>query len=103
VALKLYEDFIKANPWPVEFDNPVKPKVEDYCKKHPTVVGILKEVVSKLGTFPPDPNYFDNPKPSLHDMRIWLTKSDGSLRFMLKVEYRLNQKTCFIVDFLPKS
>ena len=100
---KLYEEFIQLNPWPVEFDDPVKPKVETYYKKHPTVIGVLEKIVSKLETFPPDPDYFEDPKPSLHDMRIWLTVSEGSLRFKLKVEYRLDQKTCFIVEFVPKS
>lgn len=100
---KLYEDFIKGNPWAVVFDDSIKTKVEAYYKKHPTIVGVLEKVVSKLETFPPDKDYFDNPKPSLHDMRIWLTVSEGSLRFLLKVEYRLDQKTCFIVEFIPKS
>ena len=103
MANELYEDFIKANPWPVKFDDPVEPKIEDYYKKHSSIVSVLEKVVSKLETFPPDPDYFENPKPSLHDMRIWLTISDGALRFLLKVEYRLAQKTCFIVDFVPKS
>lgn len=103
MAHKLYDDFLKANPWPVEFDDAVKPKIEDYYKKHSSIVSVLEKVVSKLETFPPDPDYFDNPKPSLHDMRIWLTHSEGNVRFMLQVEYRLNQGTCFIVEFVPKS
>ena len=103
MAHKLYEEFIKVNPWLVDFDDPLKPKIEDYSGKHPSIVGVLDKVVSKLETFPPDRDYFENPRPSLHDMRIWLTVSDGALRFLLKVEYRLDQKTCFIVEFVPKS
>jgi hypothetical protein len=67
----LYEDFIKANPWPVEFDNPVKPKIKNYYEEHPSIVGVLEKITSKLETFPPDSDYFENPRPSLHDMRIW--------------------------------
>ena len=100
---QLYEQFIKLNPWPVEFEESVQPKVESYHHQHPAVAGMLEKVVSKLETFPPDEHYFKNPRPSLHDMRIWLTVSEGRLRFLLKVEYRLEQKTCFIVEFLPKS
>jgi hypothetical protein len=99
----LYEEFIKANPWPVVFEDSVKPKVEGYHAKRPMMVGVLERVVSRLETFPPDDHYFKNPRPSLHDMRIWLTVSEGRLRFMLKVEYRLELKTCFIVQFVPKS
>lgn len=100
---KLYEEFIKLNPWDVEVDEPIKPKIAEYSAKHPTVISVLEKVVSKLETFPPDPDFFDDPKPSLHDMRIWLTVTDGSLRFVLKVEYRLDQEKCFIVEFLAKS
>jgi hypothetical protein len=100
---KLYEEFIKANPWQVEFEDSIQSRVAAYYKKHPTIVGVLEKVVSKLETFPPDENYFENPRPSLHDMRIWLTVSEGRLRFVLKVEYRLEPKTCFIVEFVPRS
>jgi len=103
VAHKLYQDFINANPWPVEFDELVKPKIEVYYEQHPSIVSVLDKVVSKLETFPPDPDYFEKPRPSLHDARMWVTVSEGRLRFMLKVEYWLAQKTCFIVEFLPKS
>jgi hypothetical protein len=99
----LYEAFINLNPWPVEFEESVKPKVEAYHAKHPFVAGVLGKVVLKLETFPPDDHYFENPRPSLHDMRIWLTVSEGRLRFLLKVEYRFEQKTCFIVGFIPRS
>lgn len=99
----LYGQFIKLNPWPVEFEESVQPKIEAYHRQHPAVAGILEKVVSKLETFPPDKDYFENPRPSLHDMRIWLTVSEGRLRFTLKVEYRLEPQTCFIVEFLPKS
>lgn len=87
----------------MEFDELVKEPIGVYFDANPALAGILDKVTSKLETFPPDPNYFKDPKPSLHDMRIWLTVSDGHLRFMLKVEYRLDKKTCFIVDFDPKS
>ncbi len=103
MAQKFHEEFIKLNPWDVEFDDPVKPKIEDYSAKHPTVIGVLERVVSKLETFPPDPDFFEAPQPSLHDMRIWLTITDGSLRFVLKVEYRLDQEKCFITEFFAKS
>lgn len=63
---KLYEEFIKLNPWLVEFEESVQPKVEAYHHKHPAVAGVLEKVVSKLETFPPDENYFQNPRPSLH-------------------------------------
>lgn len=100
---KLYADFMKLNPWPVEFDEPVKEPLRQYSDANPELVGVLAKIASKLETFPPDPDYFEDPKPSLHDMRIWLTVSEGHLRFMLKVEYRLDKMTCFIVDFDPKS
>jgi hypothetical protein len=99
---KLYEEFIKLNPWSVEFEDGATPQVSVYCSRHPSIVSVLEKVVLKLETFPPDDRYFEDPRPSLHDMRIWLTVSEGSLRFRLKVEYRLDQKTCFIVDFAPK-
>ena len=100
---KLYEEFIKLNPWPVDFDSSIEPKVSEYCAKNPVIVGLLKKIVSKLETFPPDPDFFKDPKPSLHDMRIWLTVTEGNVRFMLMVEYRLDPKKCFIVDFDAKS
>ena len=100
---KLYEEFIKLNPWPVEFEEGITPQVSVYYLKHPSVISVLENIVSALETFPPDDKYFEDPRPSLHDMRIWLTVSEGSLWFRLKVEYRLDQKTCFIVHFVPKS
>lgn len=100
---QLYAEFKKLNPWPVEFEESVQPRVEAYYQKHPAVAGVLEKVVSKLETFPPDGNYFKNPRPSLHDMRIWLTVSEGRLRFRLKVEYRLELRTCFIVEFMAKA
>jgi hypothetical protein len=103
LTYKLYEEFIKLNPWSVEFEDSVKPQVSFYYSKHPSLMSVLEKIVSKLETFPPDDQYFKDPKPSLHDMRIWLTISEGVLRFRLKVEYRLDQKICFIVEFTPKS
>lgn len=103
VTQNIYAEFIKVNPWPVEFEESVKPTIADYAKHMPTVIGVLEKVVSELETFPPNPEYFRDPRPSMHDMRIWLTVSDGRLRFNLKVEYRLDSKACYIVDFRPKS
>lgn len=100
---KWAEEFIKANPWPVVFEDSVTDQVGTYHRQHPMMVGLLERVVSKLKTFPLDDHYFKDPRPSLHDMRIWLTVTEGRLRFMLKVEYRLEPSICFIVDFVPKS
>jgi hypothetical protein len=102
VFVILYKEFAKASPWPVEFDDAVLDGIAEYAERSPMVIGVLERVVSKLAIFPPDPAFFLDPRPSFHDMRIWLTVSEGNLRFLLKVEYRLDSKTCFIVDFQPK-
>jgi hypothetical protein len=103
VSHSLYRNFVAANPWQVKFEDMAMDVVEGYVERFPMVLGVLEKVVSKLETFPPDPSFFLDPRPSLHDMRIWLTVSEGNLRFVLKVEYRLDSKICFIVDFRSKS
>ncbi len=45
---QLYAEFIKLNPWPIEFEESVQPRVEAYYKKHPAIAGVMEKVVSQL-------------------------------------------------------
>src|SRR5665213_1762288 len=104
----IYEELKKLNPWPVEYLSAIEDYVESVLgprgkqKENRILLELLELTVLKLETFPPDPDFFEEPKPWFQDITIWVTVTRNHRKVSLKAQYRLSEKKCVIVEMKIK-
>ncbi len=105
---KLFEEFRKLNPWPVLFDGPANAVLdalvkaeegkEEGEKSQKLLIDLISKAALVLKTFPPDDNFFTDPRPSLDNLHIWLVVSVGHKKVLVKAQYRLDEHICWITE-----
>src|SRR5579859_2946928 len=100
---KIFEELKKLNPWPVEY----LPAVQDYIesvlgphskeKENRLLLELLELTVEKLETFPPDPDFFEEPKPWFQDIHIWVTVTHKHKKVALMAHYRQSEHKCVVI------
>lgn len=105
---KIFEELRRLNPWPVEY----LPAVEDYIelligprgkeKENRLLLELLELTVEKLETFPPDPDFFEDPKPWFQDVHIWATLTHKHKKVTLMAHYRQSEHKCVIIEMKIK-
>jgi hypothetical protein len=103
---KVFEELRKLNPWPVEY----LPVVEDYIesvlgphgKENRLLLELLELTVEKLETFPPDPDFFEEPRPWFQDVHIWATLTHRHKKVTLMAHYRQGEHKCVIIEMKIK-
>lgn len=104
---KLFEDFRKLNPWEVVFTPEVKRVLtalatEDEIpegKSNRLVLEITEKAFEVLTTFPPNDSFFTDPRPSLQDLTVWLVVTLPHKKVLIKAEYRLEERRCWVTEF----
>jgi hypothetical protein len=105
---KIFEELKKLNPWPVEYLPAVEAYIESVFglkgkeKENRLLLELLQLTVEKLETFPPDPDFFEDPKPWFQDIYIWVTVTRNHRKVILMAQYRLSERKCVIVEMKIK-
>ena len=106
---KIFEELKKLNPWQVAYLPVVEKYIESFFgekgkeKENRLLLELLELTVEKLETFPPDPDFFDDPKPWFQDVTIWVTVTRTHRKVQLMAQYRLSERQCVIVEMKIKQ
>jgi len=93
-----------VNEWTVTETESVKKKIGLVFKKaEETKVlrDIYDRLKSKLTTYPPDQNYFSNPRADLKSQYFWVKSENGQI--LVRAKYFMWAETCVIDKFYLAS
>ena len=101
---KIFEELRRLNPWPVEYLPAVESYIESVLGSHGKerdnrlLMELLELTVEKLETFPPDPEFFEDPRPWFQDVHVWATVTHKHKKVTLMAHYRQGEHKCVVIE-----